>query len=271
MGKSIAVVQKEAKEVAQLNNRAMTPLDMICAAVNNAADLDKVTKLLEIQERWEALEARKAYHKAMSAFKANAPKIIKDKKANYSTDKGNVKYSHASLFNIVDKISTELSKHDLSATWKTLQNGAIAVTCKITHALGHSEETTLSAQNDKSGSKNDIQALGSTITYLERYTLLALTGLATKDQDDDAQSTDLQQATTNPAVSNDQMKKKMLDSFADAKNSFIKLTGNDKAFYRVIGDAGFANEKEIPDITTMQKIFTAINDKYRSVKKDMGK
>jgi hypothetical protein len=54
--------------------------------------------------------------------------------------------------------------------------------------LGHSEETTLSAPSDTTGSKNPIQAIGSTITYLERYTLLALTGLATYDQDDDAQS-----------------------------------------------------------------------------------
>ena len=62
------------------------------------------------------------------------------------------------------------------------------VTCKITHELGHSEETSLSAPADSSGSKNAIQAIGSTITYLQRYTLLALTGLATHEQDDDAQA-----------------------------------------------------------------------------------
>lgn len=58
------------------------------------------------------------------------------------------------------------------------------MTCKITHIQGHSEETTLLAQPDASGSKNAIQAMGSTITYLERYTLLALTGLATHEDDD---------------------------------------------------------------------------------------
>ncbi len=91
------------------------------------------------------------------------------------------------MANVVEKISAELSKHGLSASWTTKQNGAILVTCKITHILGHSEETTLSAPSDTSGSKNAIQAIGSTITYLERYTLLALTGLATEDQDNDGQ------------------------------------------------------------------------------------
>ena len=164
-----------------------SPAEMIRMAVLGGADLDKLEKLLTLQERWEANEAKKAYHKAMADFKANPPKIDKDKKVGYSTQKGNVGYSHASLANVTDKISTELSKHGLSASWTTKQNGQVTVTCKITHVKGHSEETTLSAPSDMTGSKNAIQAIGSTITYLERYTILALTGLATHDMDDDGQ------------------------------------------------------------------------------------
>jgi hypothetical protein len=51
--------------------------------------------------------------------------------------------------------------------------------------MGHSESTSLSASPDTSGSKNAIQAIGSTVSYLQRYTILALTGLATEDMDDD--------------------------------------------------------------------------------------
>ena len=54
--------------------------------------------------------------------------------------------------------------------------------------MGHSESTTLEAAADQSGGKNAIQAIGSTVTYLERYTLLALTGLATHEDDDGAGS-----------------------------------------------------------------------------------
>jgi len=168
----------EKKELEVVDN---SPAAMIRTAVKGGANLEQLKGLLDLQERFEANEARKAYHKAMAAFKANSPKIDKDKTVAY----GNTKYNHASLANVTEKISAELSKHGLSASWSTKQNGQVLVTCKITHELGHSEETTLGAPSDTSGSKNAIQAIGSTITYLERYTLLALTGLATSDMDDD--------------------------------------------------------------------------------------
>lgn len=182
-----------------------SPANMIIQAVKSGTDLDKVEKLLELQMRWEANEAKKAYHKAMAEFKANAPDIDKDKKVSY----GNTNYKHASLANVVKIINAELSKYGLSASWKTKQNGVIEVTCKITHVLGHSEETSLSAAADNTGSKNGIQAIGSTITYLERYTILALTGLATCEQDDDAQ--------TEITYINDKQKGQILDIINEYK------------------------------------------------------
>jgi len=183
---------KENKEIVRTNPQENSPAEMIRIAVSGGADLDKLEKLLAIQERWEAGEAKKAYHKAMAEFKANPPKIEKDKKVGYKTGSGSVGYSHASLANVTEKINKELSKYGLSASWITKQNGAICVTCKITHIKGHSEETTLSAQADTSGSKNSIQAIGSTITYLCRYSLLCLTGLATSDMDDDGRATSIE-------------------------------------------------------------------------------
>lgn len=163
-----------------------SPAEMIKTALDGRMDLDKLEKFLGLQERYDANEAKKAYNLAMAAFKADPPRIEKDKKVGYATKTaGRVGYSHASLANITEKISAGLSKQGLSASWATKQNGQIVVTCKITHAQGHSEETSLSAPADLSGSKNAIQAIGSTISYLERYTILALTGLATHDMDDD--------------------------------------------------------------------------------------
>lgn len=169
-----------------------TPADMIRMAVTEKADLDKIEKLLTLQERWEANEAKKMYNAAMSEFKANPPEIEKDKKAGYTPKNGgpDVKYNYASLSNITNKINKELSKYGLSASWRTKQEATkITVSCKITHILGHSEETSLSAEADVTGAKNAIQAIGSTITYLEKYTLLAMVGLATRDQDDDGKAT----------------------------------------------------------------------------------
>lgn len=160
-----------------------TPATLLDLAVQKGADIDKLEKLMDLKMKWDASEAKKAYVVAMTAFKMNPPKIEKDKKVSY----GNTKYHHASLAQVTEKINRALSEHNLSASWSTKQNGEIEVTCRITHDLGHSEETTIKAPADTSGSKNAIQAIGSTITYLQRYSLLCLTGLATEDMDNDGQ------------------------------------------------------------------------------------
>jgi hypothetical protein len=163
-----------------------SPSTLIELAINQGVDLDKIEKMLVLQERWEKNEAKKAYIRAMTAFKANPPEIEKDVRVQYDTSKGKTDYKHASLANVTKKINSALSEHGLSAAWSTTQqNGSVAVTCTITHEQGHSESTSLTASPDASGSKNAIQAIGSTISYLERYTILALTGLATFDMDDD--------------------------------------------------------------------------------------
>jgi len=175
-----------------------SPSEMIRLAVTSGADLEKLERLLTLQERFEANEARKAYHKAMAEFKENPPHIEKDKKVGFASKQGGrVGYSHASLGNVVEKITAELSKHGLSVSWRTQQNGTIIVTCRITHIMGHSEEAVLSAGADTTGSKNSIQALGSTISYLQRYTILSILGLATYDQDNDGQGAEVEYITEN--------------------------------------------------------------------------
>jgi len=162
----------------------ITPMTMIQTVIERGGDLDQLQKMMDFQERWEANEAKKAYIRAMTEFKANPPEIVKTKDVAY----GNTAYSHAELDRISTTIGQALSKHQLSHAWKTeqLDGGTIKVTCVITHVLGHSEYESLQAGADQSGSKNNIQAIGSTVTYLERYTLLAATGLAAKGQDTDA-------------------------------------------------------------------------------------
>jgi len=165
--------------------------NMVLIAMQKGYDPAFIEKMMDLSERNEKNIARQAYHKAMAAFKANPPEIEKDKKVGFDTQKGRTEYSHASLANVCNKINGALSKHGLSASWRTEQNeGIITVTCTITHELGHSESTSLMGAPDLSGNKNAIQAVGSTISYLERYTILALTGLATSDMDDDAGSPD---------------------------------------------------------------------------------
>ena len=169
----------------------VTPAQMLQMAVQQGADLDRLEKLMDLQERWEANQARKAFVAAMSAFKANPPKIIKDKLVDFSTARGRTTYMHATLGAVVSAIIEGLGAQGITHRWSTQQeSGRITVICTLTHLDGHSESNQLTASADESGGKNSIQAVASTVSYLQRYTLLAATGLATHDQDTDSVSQD---------------------------------------------------------------------------------
>lgn len=168
--------------------QAATPMLLLEKALESGADLDRLEKLMEMQQTWERNEARKAYVAAMAAFKADPPELHKNKTVAY----GNTGYKHATLDHVAAEISKAMAPHGLSFTWDvdTSVPGTILVTCIVTHVQGHSERVSLPGAPDTSGSKNAIQATGSTVTYLQRYTLLAATGLAAKDQDDDGRGSE---------------------------------------------------------------------------------
>jgi len=164
----------------------VTPNQLLVLAVEAKADPAQLEKLMELQFRWEANQAKKAYVEAMSKFRSQCPEIDKGKQVDFTTSKGRTNYKYPGLSESINAIKMLLSECGLSHSWKTRQTeAAIHVTCIVTHILGHSEETTLSAPSDTTGNKNMIQAIGSTVSYLERYTLFALLGLAPKDMDND--------------------------------------------------------------------------------------
>lgn len=164
-----------------------TPADLLRYALDSGADLDRLERLMELQQRWETNEARKAFVVAMAEFKKNPPTIYKDKHVEFKTDKGITAYDHATIGNVVEKVVAALAEHGFSHRWipKRGEGGMMKITCVITHKLGYSEETELEAGLDQSGGKNNIQAMISTKSYLERHSLLAAVGLATKDTPDD--------------------------------------------------------------------------------------
>jgi len=165
------------------------PSHLIALALEKGADPEVLKKLMDLQERWEAGQARKAYVTAMTAFKQEAPAVLKKHdKVDFTSPRGRTNYNYANLGSIIQEISALLGKYQLSASWGTDQkDNRVIVTCHITHGGGHRESVTLFGPIDESGNKNQIQAVGSTVTYLQRYTLLAALGLATIEDDDGRQ------------------------------------------------------------------------------------
>lgn len=148
-------------------------------------DVDKLQKLLEMKERWDATEARKEFEAAISLAKSEIKPIAKKRKVDFTTQKGRTHYQYEDLALVAEEVDPILGKYGLSYRYRSQQNNKeLTVTCIVSHRAGHSEETTLKADNDESGNKNTIQGIGSAATYLQRYTLKLALGLsAAKDND----------------------------------------------------------------------------------------
>jgi hypothetical protein len=183
-----------------MNSQAVTVVEqapvidrIIAAAIENNFDLDQVRELYALKRQYEADEARKSFTVAMTEFKAEPLVIektklvsmkLKDRQGNLSGEKA--EYMHAELSGVVAVVMPAMARHGLSHRWNVRQEGQIiSVDCIITHAQGHSEIVTMHGMPDDSGRKNLIQQTASTVTYLQRYTLMAACGVAAKGIDDD--------------------------------------------------------------------------------------
>lgn len=161
---------------------ATTPMDMIASAIERGLDTTVIGQLMELEERWRKNQGRRAFDQAVADAKALIPVIAKNR-----TGHNNKRY--ADFAAIAKEVDPILGAHGLSYRFRTKQDDkAIYVTCVLSHRDGHSEETTLAGPSDTTGNKNAIQAIGSTLTYLQRYSLTQMLGLAASEDDDGAAS-----------------------------------------------------------------------------------
>lgn len=169
-----------------------TPDSLLSRAIETGASLETIEKFMELKERHEKREAEKAFHKAFAKFKKSLP-TIKKKKTVLITPKNGGKaysYNYAPLGDIDEQVREPLANCGLSVSYDQNHGEYIEVTCIVTHFMGHSKRVSMKAKTDESGSKNSIQGIGSTVTYLQRYTLTSVLGITTADEDMDARLPD---------------------------------------------------------------------------------
>ncbi len=171
----------QAVEITERHNvtplTPITPMAMLAQAIERGMPVETVDKLMALSERWDATQARKAFDMAIAAAKAEIPVVIKNAKGH--NDK-----RYADFAAIARAVDPVISKHGLSYRFRTKQEDKISVTCVLSHEAGHYEENTLAALADTSGNKNAIQSIGSTLTYLQRYSLVQALGIAASEDDD---------------------------------------------------------------------------------------
>lgn len=172
-------MSKEIKtqNAQDLQSTETPPAELMRLAIEKGADIGYMERLMDLQERWENKVAQKHYVNAMADFQSQCP-LIEKKKVGH-----NCKY--APFEDIIAQVGDLLA--DCGFTYhfdqKTGNNGEIHIACIATHVDGHSERLSMSAPADHSGSKNAIQGIGSTTTYLRRYTFTGIFGIVTADED----------------------------------------------------------------------------------------
>jgi len=178
-------------------NEASAVISMIeRVALNPDVDIDRLERLLDMQERIVARTAKNAFLDAMSAMQQELPVVdengvIKHADKDRPNAAPTVIGTYAYWEDINEAVLPVLAKHGFSLTFRVARDhDQVCVTGILGHRAGHSEETTLPLPHDASGKKNSVQAIGSSISYGKRYTATMLLNLTSRNDpnDDDGES-----------------------------------------------------------------------------------
>lgn len=156
-----------------------------------SVDLQKMSQLLDMQERIFDRQARAAFAKSFAKMQPELPVItergrieVKDKRDDNRVIQST---KYALWEDINEAIAPVLAKNGFGLNFRvgTADDGKILVTGILRHKEGHQEETTLSLPHDSTGSKNAVQAVGSSVSYGKRYTAGLLLNFTSRGEDDD--------------------------------------------------------------------------------------
>lgn len=168
------------------------------AARDPSVDIDKLQRLMDMQERIMMRNAKMAYATSLAAMQPKLPVVnrkgrieVRKKTASGERD-GEIQQSTAYALweDINEAIRPSLAEHGFALSFRVgqSQDGKITVTGILSHREGHSEETTITLQHDSTGSKNAVQAVGSSVSYGKRYTAGALLNFTSRGEDDDGKA-----------------------------------------------------------------------------------
>lgn len=164
-------------EIHQETSAVLSMIERVASDPN--ADINKLEKMLDMQERVLNRNSQQAFSADMAMMQSELPRVIKSRKGHNS--------SYAPLEDINDAIRPTLQKYGFAVTFGVDQlEGSIRVVTHLSHRQGHREETSIDLPADTSGSKNPVQAVGSTISYGKRYGICAILNISTGDDVDGA-------------------------------------------------------------------------------------
>lgn len=167
----------------------LSPLVQLVA--EGKIDMDQLERMISLQERHEANQAKKAFNNAMAEARKGITSARKSQKNTH------INSSYADLDDVVNAARMPLAENSFNYYWTqdTISEPGFAhVTCHLEHAMGHEKTDTMRLQIPKSITSsagkqvtNEAQNVGIIVTFGKRYTFQNLLGITSKGDDKDAQ------------------------------------------------------------------------------------
>lgn len=179
----IILPEQRRQNVAPISNDNSIMAVISRAAADPSCDIDKLERLMAMHERMQARDAQAEFNAAMAAMQSDIPSIAE---RGAIVVNGQKRSDYATFEDINDVIKPIMQVHGFAITFKVENIAAgLSVTGILMHRAGHRESTTMLLPLDTSGSKNAVQAVGSSTSYGKRYVMSALLNLTTRGEDDD--------------------------------------------------------------------------------------
>lgn len=156
------------------------------AAADPNTDVEKLERLLAMQERVLDREAEQAWIVAMKAAQEECRPIKRNKK-NATTNS-----TYADLEKLAKEADPIIHRHGFTLTFGSGESnleGHYRVTCDVAHIGGHTRQRFLDVPSDMTGIKGNqnktaTHGMGSAISYGRRYLKFLIFDIATTDDDD---------------------------------------------------------------------------------------
>jgi hypothetical protein len=152
--------------------------------------VETLTKLMELSQRMDADNARKAFANAKARFGAMCPPVqrrTENAQFQVTRDGRKVNRMYASLDDIAATIRKPLAECGLSYRWSdaVVEPGKLTLSCVVSHELGHSESSSATLPTESKAGCSEAQKVGAILTYAQRYSLINALGLTSCDEDND--------------------------------------------------------------------------------------
>jgi hypothetical protein len=180
-------------------------------ALDPRADVEKLDRLAAMYERLKAKEAELAFNTAKARIlkKLASIKIIKSRPVLSATENGKPQNGASEVFKYAPL--EEIDKHlrpllteeemDLSYSDEPCEGGGILIRGRLKHLpSGHYEDSFMPAPPDTTGGKSNVQAIGSTNSFLRRYVACNIFNIVVVGDDDDGNGGTVDETQTKSIV-----------------------------------------------------------------------